>query len=304
MILTVTLNFAVDVTYHLDRVRWRETSRVDSVSRQAGGKGVNVARVLHALGHDAVVTGLAGGPTGEAARAELAAAGITDRTVAIEGSSRAALMIVEADGGATGFSEPGPPVTKDEWQRMLEQFGSLLDDAEAAVLAGSLPRGMRTDVYAQLVELARGAGVPVLLDADGDALMQGIASGPALVKINSDELAGVVPGGDVLAGAISLQAAGAGAVVVSEGERGLLAVTEKGSWRAAPPSKLHGNPTGAGDAASAALVVGMLRGSPWPELLADAGALSAAAVCAPLAGWFDPDVYRSLREVVVAEPGG
>jgi hypothetical protein len=114
MILTVTLNFAVDVTYHLERIRLRETSRVDPVARRAGGKGVNVARVLHALGHDAAVTGFAGGSTGAEARAELEAAGLTDLTVSIAEPSRTTLMVVEADGGATGFSEPGPRVSGEE----------------------------------------------------------------------------------------------------------------------------------------------------------------------------------------------
>jgi tagatose 6-phosphate kinase len=145
--------------------------------------------------------------------------------------------------------------------------------------------------------------VPVLLDAEGDALAQGVAARPTLVKINADELAGVVSGLDVVGGAARLQAAGAQAVIVSEGAGGLLAITEEGCWRAAPTRKLHGNPTGAGDAASAALIVGALRGSSWPERLADAAALSAAAVCAPLAGSFDTGVYRSLREVVVTELG-
>jgi tagatose 6-phosphate kinase len=124
-----------------------------------------------------------------------------------------------------------------------------------------------------------------------------------MVKINADELAGLGSGPDVLGGATALQAAGAEAVVVSEGKRGLLAVTPEGRWRAAPPQKLLGNPTGAGDAVSAALLEGALHGRSWPERLSDAVALSAAAVRAPLAGSFDDDVYRSLRGVPVTDLG-
>jgi tagatose 6-phosphate kinase len=303
MILTVTLNLAVDVTYHLEQIRWRETSRVDHVARRAGGKGVNVARVLHALGHETVVTGLAGGATGAAARVELETAGISDRTVSIAGTSRTTLVVVEADGGVTGFSERGPHVSEQEWRKMLERFGSLLAEADAAALAGSLPPGLPGDAYAQLIGLAAAAGVPVLLDADGAALAQGVAAGPAIVKINADELTGLCGGPDVLSGAVRLQAAGAQAVVVSEGERGLLALTPDGCWRAAPPRKLRGNPTGAGDAASAALLIGAVQGRSWPDRLSDAVALSAAAVRAPLAGSFDDEVYRSLDDVEVSELG-
>ncbi len=94
---------------------------------------------------------------------------------------------------------------------------------------------------------------------------------------------------------------GAGAVVISSGPDGLLGVFDGGACRAAPPERLRGNPTGAGDAASAALVVGLVDAVPWPERLADAAALSAAAVCAPLAGSFDDRVYRRLRQELVAE---
>jgi tagatose 6-phosphate kinase len=300
VILTVTLNLAVDVTYHVERIRWQETSRVDDVARRAGGKGVNVARVLHQLGHEAVVTGLAGGVTGAAARAELADAGLEDQTVPMEGTSRTTLVVVEADGGVTGFSEPGPQVSAAEFQRLLQRFQSLLPRVDAVVLAGSLPPGVPVDAYARLVAGAVAAGRPVLLDAEGEALTHGVAAGPTLVKLNTHELAGVLAGRDSAAGAEMLRAAGAEAVVVSEGARGLVAVTPDGSWRAAPPSELRGNPTGAGDAASAALILGAMCRSPWPERLADAVALSAAAVRAPQAGSFDLVSYRSPGEIVVS----
>ncbi len=300
LILTVTLNLAVDVTYHVARVRWAASNRVESVARQAGGKGVNVARVLHALGRDAVVTGFAGGSTGTAARAELERSGLADATVAVSDASRVTIVIVEEGGEVTGFSEPGPRVTSAEWRRLRERFTQLADSAEAVVVAGSLPPGVPRDAYAQLISLAARVQVPVLLDAEGEALAYGVAAGPQVVKINAEELAGFAPGADVLSGAARLREAGAGAVVISEGADGLLALTDAGAWRAAPPQALRGNATGAGDAAAAALVAGMVDATPWPERVAGAAALSAAAVSAPVAGSFDPDVHRRLRGEIVA----
>jgi tagatose 6-phosphate kinase len=297
-ILTVTPNFAVDVTYRVDRIRERETTVVQSVNRHAGGKGVNVARVLHALGHEAIVTGLAGGATGAAARAELAATGLVDRTVPIAESSRTTLMVVDDDGGATGFSEPGPRVAPGEWRAFVANFADSLEDAEAVVLAGSFPAGIPDTAYAELVELVRDRGRPVLLDAHGPALVHGAAARPTIVKVNADELAGAMPGGDVVAGAADLLNLGPGAVVITEGADGLLAVTGDGRWRARPPAAITGNATGAGDAASAALILGALHGSSWPDRLADAAALSAAAVGAWVAGAFDPNLYARLREQI------
>jgi tagatose 6-phosphate kinase len=302
VILTVTLNFALDVTYAAPRVRWRYTNRVSVVGRRAGGKGVNVARVLHALGRDAVVTGLAGGATGAAARAELERSGLIDATVSVRDQSRVTIIVVERDGEVTGFSEPGPEVTAAEWARLLARFHELLGAAEAVVLSGSLPPGVPLDAYAQLIAIAAAADLPVLLDAEQEALARGVAAGPQLVKINAGELDGFAPGLDVFSGAARLRAAGAGAVVVSEGPAGLVGLTESGAWRAVPPRVSGGNPTGAGDAAAAALVAGMVDASPWPQRLSDAAALSAAAVSAPMAGSFDQSAYRRLRgEVIVRE---
>jgi tagatose 6-phosphate kinase len=301
LILTVTLNFALDVTYTVGRFERGETARIETVRRRAGGKGVNVARVLHALGREVAVTGLAGGFSGHSARAELKGAGLRDELVDIESESRLAVMVAEEDGQATGFSEPGAVVAEAEWAAFRGRFMELLTGAKAVVLSGSLPHTLLPDVYAQLIQAAAAADVPALLDADGEALELGLAARPAVVKINRAELAGVVGEGDVVAGAKALRDAGAGAVVVSQGAAGLTCVADGAVWHAAPPEALTGNPAGAGDAASAALIVGLLDGIGWPARLADAAALSAAAVCAPLAGSFDAEVYRRLRGEIVTK---
>ncbi|MEU1283332.1 1-phosphofructokinase family hexose kinase [Kitasatospora sp. NPDC005856] len=303
MILTVTLNAALDITHHLDRLRPHGSNRVRAVAERAGGKGVNVARILHALGHPAVVTGLAGGLTGRAIRAELASAGLADRMLSIAGESRRTVAVVEESAGDTTILlEPGPVVGAEEWARFLDHLDALLADATAVVLAGSLPRGVPEDAYARLLGLAHTRGVPAVLDADGAALSTALSAGPALVKPNADELAAATGLSDPVAAARALHAAGAGAVVASLGPDGLIAVTSQGSWRARPPARLAGNPTGAGDAAVAALTLGLATGAPWPGRLAEAVALSAAAVAAPLAGDFDPDVHRALRSRVAVRP--
>ena len=295
MILTVTLNLAIDITYRVAEVVVGETARVTDVRRRAGGKGVNVARVLHARDVAAVVTGLLGGVTGDMIRAELATAGLVDRAMVIGATSRTTLMVVDDAGRATGFSEPGPEITRDEWQRWLGEYARLVGAVDAVVLSGSVPPGVPDHGYAELIALARRQGLPVLLDASDAHLRAGLAAGPAIVKINAAELAGIGHGGDPLHAAQRLRESGPEAVVVTLGPGGLVAATPDGSWRCAAPDGVRGNPTGAGDAAAAALIAGLLAGTPWPERLADAVALSAAAVAAPLAGSFDADLYARLR---------
>lgn len=298
MILTVTLNLALDVTYHVERFERGDATRVLGVARRAGGKGVNVARVLHQLGQEVVMTGLAGGFTGGAARAELDAAGLRDELVLIEGESRVTVAVVDREGLATGFWEPGPMVTAGEWEAVRKRCAELLESASAVVLAGSLPPGIPSDAYAQLIEVIEQAGVPALLDADGEALALGAAAGPAVVKINASELADITGEHEIAAGAQALRNAEAHTVVITEGSDGLRCFSDQGVLRARAPETLTGNPTGAGDAVSAALAVGMVRAVPWPERLADAAALSAAAVRAPQAGSFDPSVYQHLRAAI------
>ncbi|MFE9424811.1 1-phosphofructokinase family hexose kinase [Kitasatospora sp. NPDC006697] len=303
MILTVTLNAALDLTYGVDGLRVGASTRVAEVAERAGGKGVNVSRVLRALGVDTTVTGLAGGATGRALRRELAAAGLPDAMAEVAAESRRTVAVVDRRADRTTMLlEPGPQVTPAEWARFTGSFAPLAAGADAVVLSGSLPPGVPADGYAQLLRIARRRGLPVLLDAEGEPLLAALPERPTLIKPNADELAATTGESDPPAAIARLRAAGAGSVIASLGAEGLLAVTPEGSWRARPPARITGNPTGAGDAAVAALAAGLVAGLPWPALLARAVALSAAAVAAPLAGSYDAGLYRRLCEQVAVLP--
>jgi tagatose 6-phosphate kinase len=269
-------------------VGWGEANRVTAVERRAGGKGVNVARVLHALGHDTLVCGLCGGATGAAVLESL---DLPHELVEIAGETRRTTTVVAEE--VTGFWEPGPVVTAAEWDRFTATFREQVSAASAVVLSGSLPEGVPPDAYATLCAMGR---VPVILDSSGEALRLGLRGRPAIVKPNAEELAEAAGDGDIFVAAERMREAGAGAVVASLGDQGLIAVTGEGRWRVRSPEPVAGNPTGAGDAVVAALAAGLDR--PWPERLADAVALSAAAVHAPVAGAFDAGAYRRYRELV------
>jgi tagatose 6-phosphate kinase len=292
MILTVTLNPALDVTYRLPRLEPNAVHRVDAVSQRAGGKGLNVARVLHALGHDTLVLGFAGGPTGSAIRADLDQSGVPHQFVPIGGDTRRTITVV-SNNGTTAFNEPGPSIVDESWSEFVATYGKLASDADIVVLSGSLPPGLPQDAYAALIA---GSPVPTILDTSGAALLAALPARPHVIKPNLDELIDAAKLTDPSRAAERLRRAGAGAVVASLGPAGLLAVTEDGSWRAAPMQTLPGNPTGAGDACVAALAAGLAAGTPWPELVREAVALSAAAVLSPVAGDVDIRTYRRLLE--------
>ncbi|TDT32169.1 tagatose 6-phosphate kinase [Streptomyces sp. BK208] len=302
MILTVTLNTALDITYRVQGFRPHASHRVTEVTERPGGKGLNVARVLAALGHEVTVTGFAGGTTGDVVSERLAGVpGVSDALVPVAGATRRTVAVVdERTGDTTQLNEPGPAVAPAEWTAFQEAYADLLTGAAAVALCGSLPPGVPVGAYAGLVRTARSAGVPVLLDTSGEPLRRGLAARPDLIKPNADELAELTGTHEPQRAAQAARRRGARSVVASLGAEGLLAVTPEGRWRAAPPAHVRGNPTGAGDSAVAGLLSGLVEHLPWPQTLARAVALSAATVLAPVAGEFDRAAYEELLGRVVA----
>ncbi|WP_326699088.1 1-phosphofructokinase family hexose kinase [Streptomyces sp. NBC_01754] len=304
MILTVTLNTALDLTYGVPALVPHTSHRVEEITERPGGKGVNVARVLRELGHDTVITGFAGGATGAVLRELLAALpdGPADALVEVSGNTRRTVAVVDrATGDTTQLNEPGPHIGSEAWDAFLRTYRELLAGADAVALCGSLPPGVHVGAYADLVRLARSGGVPVLLDTSGEPLRRGIAARPDLVKPNADELAQLTGAREPLRAARDARRRGAHGVVASLGADGLLAVTPDGVWRAAPPAPVRGNPTGAGDSAVAGLLSGLVEGLDWPGRLARAVALSTATVLAPTAGEFERAAYEELLPRVAVE---
>ncbi|MER7623503.1 1-phosphofructokinase family hexose kinase [Streptomyces sp. NPDC126503] len=304
MILTVTLNTALDLTYRVPALVPHASHRVTQVIERPGGKGLNVARVLDALGYETVATGFAGGATGAVLRERLAELStVRDALVETAGPTRRTVAVVDTTtGDTTQLNEPGPTVTPEEWAAFRGRFTELLDGARAVALCGSLPPGIHVGAYAELVRAARAAGVPVLLDTSGEPLRRGIAARPDLVKPNADELAQLTGAREPHRATLDARRRGAHAVVSSLGPEGLLAATPEGLWQASPPAPVHGNPTGAGDSAVAGLLSALVDATPWPTRLTRAIALSAATVLSPVAGEFDARAYEELlAKVTVRE---
>ena len=290
MIVTVTLNPALDLTYAVGALVPHGTHRVSAVDERPGGKGLNVARVLHTLGEPVLATGLLGGGTGARVADLLAAEGVPAAFVPIGGETRRTVAVVDP-GDATGFWEPGPEITPAEWAAFVARFGELLGGASVVALSGSLPPGVPLDGYAVLIRLAASAGVATVLDTSGEPLRHGLRAGPSLAKPNAAELTALLPGAGLVEAARALTT---GTVVVSRGADGLLAVLPDDIRECAPAVPIIGNPTGAGDACVAALARGLRDRTPLDDLLADAVALSAAAVAAPVAGAVDIAMYQQL----------
>ena len=220
--------------------------------------------------------------------------------------TRRTLAVVDHESGdATAFNEAGSAWASADWAALVAHVERLLATRRPRVLAasGGLPPGSPTDGYATLVGLARDAGCRVVLDTSGDALLAGVAAGPDVVKPNVHELREVTGVDDPVDGARALQDKGARHVLVSRGPDGMSLVAAGGEvLHAVPTERLRGNPTGAGDAAVAAVAAGLDAGAPWADLLADAVAWSGAAVLQPVAGVVDPHDVERLRATVRSDP--
>ncbi len=303
-ILTVTPNPALDITYPLDRLHPGDGHRVRPLVR-AGGKGVNVARVGHQFGHPVVAVAPVGGGDGARFRADLESSGVPHRLVPVPAETRRSVAIVESAGNRTTIlNEVGSPLGAEGWRAVEATITSLLDARDGfgpvAVLvgSGSLPEDAPPDFYARLVHDARARGIRSVIDTSGEQLLAAARAGADLLKPNQQELAETVGEADPVAGGRRLLDLGARRVLVSLGAEGMVALCRtrpRSHLRARLSGPLRGNPTGAGDAAVAAVAVALATGEHDLEtVLRGATIWSAAAVLAPQAGAVSDD-YRELE---------
>lgn len=326
MILVVTPNPAVDVTYRVAEQRIGETQRVLEVQRRPGGKGLNVGRVLAATGVPTHAVLPLGGDGGHWIAHALDGLGLAHTDVAVRGETRTTVTVVDDLAHPTMFGEPGPVLSPGEWDTVTTAVETLLDGdvgdtrgtadappAAALVVSGSLPRDTDPTVVARWVTAARRRGVLSVVDCSGTALLAAASAGATVCKPNREELLEATGTDDERSGTLRLLGLGATVVVVSRGSDGIAAHTAEHVLEVPAVPGVSGNPTGAGDAATAGLVgvlvdvlvgAGLLGpdgGVPAPDdatlfrALRSAAAHGAAAVLQPVAGVVDPaDVQRFL----------
>ncbi|MBF6333836.1 hexose kinase [Nocardia transvalensis] len=297
------MNPAYDLTYRLERFERGRVHRVLSVEQRIGGKGINVTRVLNQLGIYSRATGFADYAFAAAAELELP----VDFVHALPWVRRTLVISESDDGTATSLWEPGARVN-DPYavDQLMVRVNGLLPDTGAMVVSGSLPAGVADSVPAELARTALAAGIPTICDVDGRALELAARIPGVVLMPNGDELrrlTGTSPdtAEEMVTAARPLIDRGVYAVIATRGGAGMVAVTAAGAWSAALPEPMAGNPTGAGDAAAAA-VIAALSVDPkpdWPAVLVDAVATSAAAVVIPVAGEIDRSLRTRLAPTVV-----
>jgi 1-phosphofructokinase family hexose kinase len=309
MILTVTLNTAIDRTMAVPNFRQGNRHRSVESRTVAGGKGINVARALARLGRPVLATGLAGGPTGQRLVEELAEEAILHDITSIDGESRINLAVIDPTSGEqTEINERGPEVSAGEIDAFLDRLDYLARGASICVLAGSLPPGVEPDIYARIVRELRERGIIVVLDADGEPMRAGVRAGPAAITPNvleAEELVGheFEGPGDLAAGLAQLLEMGAGEAIVTRSEGCVAAVGEPSQRafyevRTEPLEPIA--TVGSGDAFLAGYVAALYDGAAAADCLAYGVACGAESTQHFGAGSVDPEqVERILSEVEV-----
>ena len=304
MILTVTPNPALDLTWRVDRLVEGGTHRADAGIARAGGKGLNVARVAHAEGEQVLAVTTIGGRVGDEFAAELGASGVPHALVPVAAETRRSIAVVdETLGDTTIVNERGVNPTDVEWAAVLAEVVERLPSARVLVVSGSLPPGAPDPLLPMLIAVGKDAGVPVIADTSGPALLRAADAGATVLKPNAAELAEATGIADPVEGARSLIDRGTGLVLLSLGADGMLAVTASELVHARLDEPLAGNPTGAGDAGVAACAVLYAGGIRDPEqILRRATAWSAAAVLMPLAGDISPHWTALEQQLRISRP--
>ena len=284
MIITVTLNPALDKTVEIPDFSLDAVNRITTMRTDPGGKGLNVSKVIAKLGGTSTAVGVLGGTTGRRIADAMDALGIACKFTFVEGETRTNLKVIDpARHTNTDLNEPGLTVTQQTLDGMLAALTQSIRPGDIVVLSGSLPKGAPADTYGVWTAACRAAGARVFLDADGEPLSHGLAAKPYLAKPNNHELSRLTgrtleTADDLLAAAREMIAGGVEHVVVSMGGDGALFVSKDGAYRAEGLKVPVGSTVGAGDSMVAALAYAAEQGMREEDTVRLAVATSAANV--------------------------
>ena len=311
MILTVTLNAAIDKRYVMNEYQMGEVNRVTRCKYSAGGKGLNVSRVATIAGEQVIATGFLGGHAGAYISEAIIKQGIVSDFVYVPGESRSCINIYDKKTKRqTELLEPGLSINEEEQELMLKHYMKLLDRCNMVTISGSVPQGVSLDCYAKMVEKAKEAGKKVLLDTSGKLLEATLNTKPTLIKPNKDEIKSLTgktisTTKECIEVAQELYKSGIEIVVISLGSEGCVVVCSEGIYEVKVPKIETVNATGCGDAMIAGFAVGLGRGLHMEEVIRLASAISVANAKQEETGFFvESDVEMLLPQIQILNRRG
>ena len=307
MIVTVTMNPAIDKTVEIERLRHGGLNRIQKVEYDAGGKGINVSKTIRELGGKSVAMGFLAGNSGKTIANVLGEKGIENDFVWVEGETRTNTKVYEKDGTLTELNEPGPAVTEAAVEKLLEKLEEYAGKDTLFVLSGSIPDGVPKDIYARITRRVHEKGSRVLVDADGELFRMALEARPDMIKPNRvelEELFGLAADAcdeELWKAARSLQNQGIETIAVSMGKEGAMFFI--GEYQAKCPAlsvKIHST-VGAGDAMVAALAYAWEQKNGKEEMVRMCMAVSAGAVMTVGTKPPSAELVETLKKQVVIE---
>jgi 1-phosphofructokinase family hexose kinase len=270
LILTLTINPAIDRSILVDRLVFEDRAYILSQSDGTGGRGIIASRVLHSFGVKTKAITTSGGKNGKLFEKLLGTAGFPLEVVRIANDIRTNLTITDKQGLTAKLNEVGPELTHQEAEAVTEAVVRQLPGADWLMLCGSLPRGVPEDFYCDLIKAARKQGVKTLLDADGAALRIGVEAGPSVVSPNQHEAErllnrALITRAHFREAVTRIREMGAESVLLSLGGRGVVATNANQMLEAVPPRIDVLSPIGAGDALSAAFLWALSKKNDFPD---------------------------------------
>lgn len=286
MILTLTINPAIDRNVTVDRLVFEDRAYILATAESAGGRGINASCVIHSFGGKTHAIATAGGDAGRRFRKFLCECGFAVDLVDIAANIRENLTITDRQGLTVKLNQPGPPIEAAELERIEDAVRQGLKGARWLMICGSVPPGVPAGFYSKLVKMAREANVKVLLDTDGDPLLDGVEAGPTVVAPNKQEAerllnTALITRGHFLEAAARIRRMGAESVILSLGSRGAVGTYEDRLIEVVPPRVDAVCPIGAGDALAAAFVWAMDRSGDFADALRWAVAAGTASAQLP-----------------------
>lgn len=305
-IMTVTLNPAVDKTYTTQGVIVGNVNRMRTVMRIAGGKGVNVTKILRQYGYEVAATGFLGGYSGRFIEEELERRGAENRFIHVAGETRSNMNILADDGYVTEILEPGPVISDDENKAFLQQYDALLEECGLVILSGSAAPGVNADIYETMIIRSKASSVPVYLDSSGESLRFGLRAKPQMIKPNWRELEYIMGHRirnrtEIIEAAEILRNEGIPRVVVSMGSKGLISVSESGVFYAAVKDIIPVNTVGCGDSVVASYAMSHMLCETEEEAVLRACAIAAANATTVVSADIPLETAEELMNKIIVE---
>ncbi len=307
MLLTLTINPAIDRTVTVDRLVYDDRAYILATSESAGGRGINASCVINSFGGDTRAIATAGGEAGRRFRMFLCRCGFPVDIVDIAADIRENLTITDKQGLTVKLNHPGPPIADAELERIEDVVRHRLTGARWLLICGSVPPGVPAGLYSKLIRMARDAGVRILLDTDGDPLVEGVEAGPTVVAPNKQEAerllnTALVTRGHFFEAAARIRRMGAENVIVSLGSRGAVGAFAGGVIEVVPPQVDAVCPIGAGDALAAAFAWAMDQGRDFPDAVRWAVAAGTASAMLPGVAFANLDQTKQIYPRVEIRP--